>query len=525
MKVVIPMSGMSRRFMDAGYTVPKYLLEIDGKTVIEHIIDLYPKDTEFVCILNRKHHDETDVAGLLLYKLPEGSSIRVIDPHKLGPVHSVLQALKDIDDDEQVIVNYCDFSMKWDYDDFVSHVTDTDCDGSVISYTGFHPHMLGSDNYAFCRLREGSYQIEEIREKQPFTDDKMSEYASTGTYYFKKGKYVKHYFQQLIDEDVNINGEYYVSLVHNLMIKDGLYNTVYEVPNMLQWGTPLDVKMYQQWSDYYRAVVDIKSKLKLKGCVTALPMAGAGSRFSKEGYGVPKPFLMVNGEYMVDQAVKCLPETDKTIFGALESHMSMMPLEEYPEVVWLKETPAEGQSITTLKIVEKIDDDTPILLSACDNGALYDSDKFADLIEDQNNDIVVWSYRNNYTAHHNPNMYSWLEVDENDTIKKVNVKKFTGENPVDEYAIVGTMFFRDKAVYNKSLIKLFEMNEKVNGEFYVDSLLNAAIDLGYTVKNFEIDHYICWGTPNDLKTYRYWQEFFHKVDWHPYDYGKDYLTN
>jgi len=56
-------------------------------------------------------------------------------------------------------------------------------------------------------------------------------------------------------------------------------------------------------------------------------------------------------------------------------------------------------------------------------------------------------------------------------------------------------------------------------------LLNVAIESGYTVKNFEIDHYICWGTPNDLKTYRYWQEFFHKVDWHPYDYIKDYFTN
>ena len=78
-------------------------------------------------------------------------------------------------------------------------------------------------------------------------------------------------------------------------------------------------------------------------------------------------------------------------------------------------------------------------------------------------------------------MYSWLEVDVNDIIKKVNVKKFTGKNPVDEYAIVGTMFFRDKTIYNKSLIRLFEMNEKVNGEFYVDSLLNAAIDLGYTL--------------------------------------------
>ena len=56
-------------------------------------------------------------------------------------------------------------------------------------------------------------KIVAIREKQPFTDDKMSEFASTGTYYFKKGSYVKKYFKQLIDEDFNINGEYYVSLV------------------------------------------------------------------------------------------------------------------------------------------------------------------------------------------------------------------------------------------------------------------------------------------------------------------------
>ena len=87
------------------------------------------------------------------------------------------------------------------------------------------------------------------------------------------------------------------------------------------------------------------------------------------------------------------------------------------------------------------------------------------------------------------------------------------------------MFFRDKRVYNKSLVRLFEMNEKVNGEFYVDSLLNAAIDLGYKVKNFEVDHYICWGTPNDLMTYRYWQQFFNNVTWHPYEYRKDYFTN
>ena len=520
MKVIIPMSGQSSRFTKAGYETPKHLIEIDGKKVIEHIIDLYPKDSEFVFIINDKHKEETDVVDVLNKAAPD-SVIVTIPSHKKGPVHSVLQATKYIDDYEPVIVNYCDFSMHWDYEDFEEFVTQTECDGCVVCYTGFHPHMLGSDNYAFCKTDEKN-KILEIREKQPFTADKMSEFASTGTYYFREGSYIKKYFQQLIDEDININGEYYVSLVHNLLIDDDLLNSVYEIPVMLQWGTPLDVNMYLQWSDYYKAVLEGNKPLKIKNCVTALPMAGAGNRFKADGFSIPKPFLIVNDNYMVDQAEYCLPKTDKTVYACLKSHMSMLPLEDYNHVVWIDDV-LDGQACTTEKIMNEIDDDTSILLSACDNGVLYDSDKFADLIEDPQNDIVVWSYRNNYTAYRNPDMYSWLDVD-GDDIKGVSVKKFPGGNPVDEYAIVGTMFFRNKDVYLQSLLQTYEKNVRTNGEFYVDSILNEAINLGYTVKNFEVDHYICWGTPDDLNTYRYWQNFFNAVKWHPYDYRKDYLT-
>ena len=514
------MSGQSSRFTKAGYETPKHLIEIDGKKVIEHIIDLYPKDSEFVFIINDKHKEETDVVDVLNKAAPD-SVIVTIPSHKKGPVHSVLQATKYIDDYEPVIVNYCDFSMHWDYEDFEEFVTQTECDGCVVCYTGFHPHMLGSDNYAFCKTDEKN-KILEIREKQPFTADKMSEFASTGTYYFREGSYIKKYFQQLIDDDININGEYYVSLVHNLLIDDDLLNSVYEIPVMLQWGTPLDMNMYLQWSDYYKAVLEGNKPLKIKNCVTALPMAGAGSRFKTNGFSIPKPFLTVNDNYMVDQAEYCLPKTDKTVYACLKSHMSMLPLEDYSHVVWIDDV-LDGQACTTEKIMKEIDDDTSILLSACDNGVLYDSDKFADLIEDPQNDIVVWSYRNNYTAYRNPDMYSWLDVD-GDDIKGVSVKKFPGGNPVDEYAIVGTMFFRNKDVYLQSLKQTYEKNVRTNGEFYVDSILNEAIDLGYTVKNFEVDHYICWGTPDDLNTYRYWQNFFNAVKWHPYDYRKDYLT-
>ena len=48
MKVIISMSGLSSRFSYAGYTIPKFMIDIDGKKVIEHIIDLYPKDSDFL---------------------------------------------------------------------------------------------------------------------------------------------------------------------------------------------------------------------------------------------------------------------------------------------------------------------------------------------------------------------------------------------------------------------------------------------------------------------------------------------
>lgn len=518
MKVIIPMSGMSSRFSAAGYEMPKYLIEVNSKKVIEHIVGLYPQNSDFVFIVNDKHAEETQILEIL-DSLVENKKIVIIDRHKKGPVFSVSEFDDLIDDNEKVIVNYCDFSMYWDYNNFEKFVDETDCDGCVICYTGFHPHMLGSDNYAFCKV-DSKNQILEVREKQPFTDDKMSEYASTGTYYFKKGKYIKKYFKQLMDEDININGEYYVSLVYNLMIKDKLFNMVYEIPHMLQWGTPLDFEMYLKWSNYYEKAVIPQKEVLIPNAVTLIPMAGAGSRFSKEGYEVPKPFIELNGKFMVNQAIRCLPKTDKIVFGCLRGHKNYSILEN---VVWIDDV-LPGQACTTEKLLDEVDDQS-ILISACDNGVFYDSDQFLQLVNDEKNDIIVWSYRNNYTSHNNPNMYSWLDVNEDQEITRVNVKEFKGNDPLKEFAIVGTMFFRNKDIYINSLQQLYNKNKRTNGEFYVDSLLNEAIELGYVVKNFEVDEYICWGTPNDLKTYEYWQTFFNKVDWHPYEYSKDYFTN
>jgi NDP-sugar pyrophosphorylase family protein len=517
MKIVIPMSGMSSRFSAAGYDIPKYLIDVDGKKVIEHIVHLYPEDSDFVFIINDNHEKETNIKNIL-NSLVDKKEIVTIPRHKKGPVFSVSKFDELINDDEQVIINYCDFSIYWNYKNFKQFVDETECDGCVICYTGFHPHMLGSDNYAFCKVDEND-KILEVREKQPFTNNKMSEFASAGNYYFKKGSYVKKYFRQLIQEDININGEYYVSLVYNLLAHDGLSSLVYEIPYMLQWGTPFDLDIYNSWSNYYRKALENQKEVRLENCTLAIPMAGAGSRFSKEGYVEPKPFIQVNDKNMVDQAVRCLPKTDDVIYACLKGYQS-----PGQNTVWIDEV-LEGQACTTERIVNVIDPDSSILISACDNGVFYDADKFLELVDNEENDIIVWTYRNNHTSHLQPDAYSWVKCDEDGNVSRVDVKKFTGTNPINEFAIVGTMFFRSREIFFTALKSLYDNNVRTNGEFYVDSMFNEAISLGYKVKNFEIDNYICWGTPNDLKTYQYWQRFFNKVEWHPYEYSKDYFTN
>ena len=117
-----------------------------------------------------------------------------------------------IDDDKEVIVSYCDYGTWWDYSNFLKDTRIKNADGAIACYRGFHPHMLGSTNYAF--IRDNKQWMLEIKEKEPFTNKRMQEYASNGTYYFKKGLYVKKYFKELMSRDINLNGEYYVSLVY-----------------------------------------------------------------------------------------------------------------------------------------------------------------------------------------------------------------------------------------------------------------------------------------------------------------------
>jgi NDP-sugar pyrophosphorylase family protein len=253
MKIVIPMSGSGNRFIEAGYKDPKPLIKVDGFPMIEYVINMFPgePDENFIFICRDEHLKNTNMREILK-SLKPNCTIVESEPAKLGPVYAVTKAFDYIKDEDQVIVNYCDFFQNWDYLDFKKTVNENQCDGNVVSYIGFHPHLLIENNYyATTKVNENNY-ASEIREKYSFTKDKTKCPQSGGTYYFKKGSYIKKYFKELIDRDINLNGEYYVSLIYNLMIEDNLKIHVYDkVSHFCQWGTPGDLKAYEYWLEIF----------------------------------------------------------------------------------------------------------------------------------------------------------------------------------------------------------------------------------------------------------------------------------
>ena len=516
-QLIIPMSGIGKRFIDAGYEETKSLIDVDGYPIIKHVVDLFPgvKDVIFIC--NDIHLKQTNMRKVLNDISPNCRIFEVANNTK-GPINAIHQIFDFIDDNKQTIVSYCDYGTYWNFENFISYVNEKNLDGAIPCYTGFHPHMLGSDNYAFCK--ENNMELIQIKEKEPFTDNKMNEYASNGTYYFKSGNLLKEYSQKLIDLDININGEYYVSLLYNLLVNDGLKVGIFEIENMLQWGTPYDLENYKGWSKYFSNINLPQIKIKNPPNTTLiLPMAGKGSRFTEEGYDLPKPLLDVDGLPMILQAVDCLPESDNNVFICLQDHIDDFGIDKTlknhflnTEVISINET-TEGQACTCEIGIEEtnINLENPILISACDNGVFYDRKKYLELLNDESIDVIVWTFRNNQASKTNPNAYAWLDVDENDNIKHVSCKKFIYENPLITHAIIGTMFFRKGTYFMEGLQKNYNENIRTNGEFYVDDVLNQNIKDGLKVKVFEVENYICWGTPNDYKTYNYWNKYFKNI--------------
>ncbi|RYG94259.1 MAG: glycosyl transferase family 2 [Alphaproteobacteria bacterium] len=231
--IIVPMAGRGSRFAREGWPVPKPLIPVMGRPMIQLVIEnLRPsRPHRFVFICQREHVVEYDLLRRLQSWSP-GCGIVEVDGITDGAACTVLLARDYITSEPLMIANsdqYVDIAI----DDYLEATSKFD--GMIMTMTASDP------KWSFVSLQGD--QVTRVVEKQAISTE-----ATVGIYNFSRGSEFVRAAEQMIDADQRVNNEFYVAPVYNNLIVDGarvgIYNIGAEADGMYGLGTPSDLELF-----------------------------------------------------------------------------------------------------------------------------------------------------------------------------------------------------------------------------------------------------------------------------------------
>lgn len=229
-----------------------------------------------------------------------------------------------------------------------------------------------------------------------------------------------------------------------------------------------------------------------------IPMAGEGSRFSKEGYTFPKPLIDVIGKPMIQRVVENLDFDAEYIFLVRKEHIEKYngligTLEritngKFKYVVVDKLT--EGAACTALLASKMIDTSESLLIANSDQIISYEKENFENLKNLTNVDGIVWTFNDVHPK------WSFVEINSRGFATRVEEKI-----PISNIATCGIYWYRHGSDFVKYANQMIEKNIRTNNEFYIAPVYNELISEGKTLIPFYVHKMHGIGTPEDLNNY------------------------
>ena len=231
MNVLIPMAGAGSRFQQAGYTFPKPLIDVQGKPMIQVIVDNLNIEATYIYVVQKEHREKYNLDTLLNLITPNCKIVEV-DGLTEGAACTTLLAKQFIDTDEPLVMANSDQFVEWDSNEFMYKMIEQKVDGGILTFTATHP------KWSFAKIDEYGY-VTEVAEKNPISD-----IATVGVYYWAKGSDYVKYAEQMISKDIRTNGEFYTCPTFNEAIGDGKKIKTFNIDKMWGLGTPEDLNYY-----------------------------------------------------------------------------------------------------------------------------------------------------------------------------------------------------------------------------------------------------------------------------------------
>ena len=502
-QLIIPMTGVGQRFIDAGYEKLKPLILIEERAMIDWVMDMYKNITDPIFILSNSH-PQAEMLKLHLEESWPQAYCYFIEPHKMGPSYAVWMIRKHLDLSLPTIVNYCDFSGDWDLQGLIKTLETND--GSILTYTGFHPHMIRNSRFAYVKKGINGNVID-IQEKQPYTSSPMDEEASAGTYGFRNAKLMIEAIETQLNSDLNLNGEYYTSLTFLPLIEAGCKIRTFPMKKFYQWGTPEDLADWLYWRKAIRRLSNsenINQKSLYEGNAIILA-AGNGARL-KDYDEKSKPLIGILDkqlwEFSLDasRALKNKPllvTKDKDFFDQKPGDVNLKILDK----------PTQGQAETALIGIRSLEEtgeyNKPLHIFSCDNIIPNNElSKIEKIVHEY--DVIFWSAKNYPPALLKQESYSRIDV--KDGIVLRTSMKSPGTDFINPQIIIGNFSFKSLNIAKELIEELMNLNLKVKNEYYLDSIIELAFIRGLKVANNTVDDFVAIGTPEEYKSFKYFAD-------------------
>ena len=231
LNILIPMAGAGKRFEQAGYTFPKPLIDVNGRPMIQVVVDNLNIKANYIYVVQKEHREKYNLDTLLNLITPK---CKIVEVESLteGAACTALLAKEYINNNRPLLFANSDQFVEWDSTEFLYKMNETDADGGIVTFKATHP------KWSFAKLNDKGL-VTEVAEKNPISD-----IATVGYYYWKKGSDFVKYAEDMIEKDIRVNNEFYVCPVFNQAIEDNKEIRTFNINKMWGLGTPEDLKFY-----------------------------------------------------------------------------------------------------------------------------------------------------------------------------------------------------------------------------------------------------------------------------------------
>lgn len=235
MNVVMPMAGHGSRFRKIGVQAPKPLIDVRGKPMYAWAMDSLPMQlvSRLIFICQREHLDDLGLREDIERRYPDHDVVIIaIDTVTDGQACTVLLAREHIDNDEPLLIynadTFCRTRMAQTLPALEAGVS------GVLSV-----FRADGDKWSFARV-DDSGRVVETAEKR-----RISDWATTGMYYFARGRDFVREADAMVAADERESGEFYVAPVYNRLINAGMDVRIDEADEVWVLGTPEDLAHFE----------------------------------------------------------------------------------------------------------------------------------------------------------------------------------------------------------------------------------------------------------------------------------------